>query len=217
MGADTLRRGRPALHALLPWTCGLAALALGACGNLTAGGATAEVAVSVAGDAADPAVGATAPAVLSREDASDTDDEPEGELEMEFLLALVTEDGGTVALTADEARVRVRFPREPESEVVTRTVPADRYTALRVTFTEIEVEVEAGLVIDGVPVTGPVEVELEGEALVVELPLDLDLDDDEAAELLVDMNAAGWLAAVDARLNTVSGAVLAQLIRVVRR
>ena len=217
MGAETPRRGRPVLHALLPWTCGLAALALGACGNLTAGGATAEVAVSVAGDAADPAVGQAAPAVLSREDASDTDDEPEGELEMEFLLALVTEGGGTVALTTDEARVRVRFPREPESEVVTRTVPADRYTALRVTFTEIEVEVEAGLVVDGVPVAGPVEVELEDEALVVDVPLELDLDDDEAAELLVDMNATGWLAAVDPEMKTVSGAVLAQLIRVVRR
>jgi len=207
----------PARHQRAGWSPLAAALLLAGCGNLTAGG-VGEATVFVTGDAPG-ALAAAAPASTlgPRSPAASGDDEPEGELEMEFLLHLVTDEGEAVPLTDQAARLRVEFPGPQEVEVVTRAVPARRYAALRVTFTELEAEVEAGLVIDGVPVTGSVEVELEGPALVVERALDLDLGDGGRAELLVDMNASGWLTAVDPDLKVVAGAVVSNLIRVVRR
>lgn len=188
------------------------------CGNLTAGGATGETSVFVAGDAPDPAtVSAASSTAHPPARSSGSDDEPEGELELRFLVSLVSPDGSTLPLTAEEARIRVEFPERQEKEVVSRAIPAGPYAALRVTFTDIEAEVDAGLVVEGDTITGAVEVELESDSLVVERPLDLDLGDGSRAELVVDMNTSSWLTAVDPDLHTVAGTLVADVIEVHRR
>ncbi len=74
---------------------------------------------------------------------------------------------------------------------------AGTYTALRMVFTEIEAEVDAGLVIGGDTITGPVDVEIEDVNLPVERSLDLRIGDGERVELLIDLNSESWLLAVD--------------------
>lgn len=221
------RAGRPTRLALLSLSLSslsLLLLGLGGCGgNLTAGGLTGETSVTVSGDAPDPA---TAPAAARlagpgsftggamQEEDDDDDDGPEGEIEAELLLFLEDADGGSVALSDEPLRVAVDVQGEREADAVQAVIPAARYTALRIVFTEIEIEVESGLVIDGVPVVGDLEVELEDATLTVVRPLSLDLDDGGQAELLVDLNAEAWLVAADPDLRRIAEEVFAQAVTV---
>lgn len=205
----------------------LALLAGSGCGNLTAGGLTGEASVTVSGDAPDaagspPRAAAAAATPLPaapwrlQEDEED-DDEPEGEIEAEFRLFLEDADGGSVSLSDDVLQVQVDVGGEREADAVQATVPAARYTDLRIVFLEIEIEVEAGLVIDGVPVVGDLEVELEDGTLTVVRPLALDIREGERAELLVDLNAESWLVAADPDLRRIAEEVFAQAITVTVR
>jgi hypothetical protein len=197
-------------------------LGLGGCGgNLTAGGLTGETSVTVSGDAPDPAAAPTpariagpGPFSVHAVEEEDDDDEPEGEIEAEFLLFLEDADGGSVSLSDGELRVAVDVQGEREADAVQAVVPAAQYTALRIVFTEIEIEVESGLVIDGVPVVGDLEVELEDATLTVVRPLSLELEDGGRAELLVDLNAEAWLVAADPDLRRIAEEVFAQAVTV---
>lgn len=176
------------------------------CGNLTAGGQTADVDVTVSGDAPDGTSNALRVPVGTtpgRTD-DDDDDQPEGEIELEFTLAFVRPDGTEFLLSDDEVEVELDVEGTREVEVLRRAVPAERYTHLRITFTEIEVEVEAGLIVDGIPIVGAIDVELEGGDLVVERELDLILEEGARLGILIDLNAALWLRAVDPDLRRVA-------------
>jgi hypothetical protein len=207
-----------------PWLrVGVALLlgAAGACGNLTAGG-IGEAVVVVSGDA-DDATAASAPSAalvdasragdVARESGS-SDDQPEGQLEAEMLLALVNDDGALIPLSDDEVEIRVDLEGVEQDETLPRSLPADVYTGLRIVFLQIEVRVDAGLVIQGDTVTGPIDIDIESDSLVVIKPLDLGLEDQESVEILVDLNAAAWLQAVDPNTSSVDATVFADLITV---
>jgi hypothetical protein len=194
---------------------------LGACGNLTAGGATGEAAVLLSGDAADP-VPTTAmvasPTQQGTAAAGEGEgDSPEGEVEVEFKLFLEAADGDLIAMTDRTLRVRVDLQGVSEPEVANRLLPAAAYSALRIVFTAIEVEVDAGLIINGVPVTGPIDVEMDNVSLTVQRSLDLDIRANARAVLVIDLNAASWLQAVDPVTATVSAQVFADLVTVIVR
>ena len=103
--------------------------------------------------------------------------------------------------------------REPE--VARQVVTAATYKALRIVFTEIETEIDAGEVINCVPVMGPVEIEIEDTVLTVDRSLNLTIGDAEVAVLVVDLNAASRLEALDPVSATVDAQVFANLITVV--
>lgn len=191
--------------------CGMLAAA---CGNLVAGGVgQAEVRLTGNYSAPSPALMPTLSPAMAPMRASG--DAPEGEVEAEFLLFLVTEEGAQVSLTPNgEIRVRVDLGGVEVERVADRAVPATRYSSLRVIFTEIEAEVDAGLIINGEPVTGPIRVEFDG-ILTVTRPLNIEIGDQEKAVLLVDLNADEWLQAVDPATATVDAQVFADLISVV--
>ena len=223
--ARPVRPSRQAILSRSLWSLPLLLLGLGGCGgNLTAGGLTGETSVTVSGDAPDPAAAPAAARIagpdpfagraVEDDDDDEDDDEPEGEIEAEFLLFLEDADGGSVSLSDEELRVAVDVQGEREADAVQAVVPAARYTALRIVFTEIEIEVESGLVIDGVPVVGDLEVELEDATLTVVRPLSLDLDDGGRAELLVDLNAEAWLVAADPDLRRIAEEIFAQAVTV---
>jgi len=206
------RAGETVLLALL--------VASGGCsGNLTAGGLTGEATVVVSGDAQDeqgaPSQHATALAGAPARTTVSSD--PEGEVEVEFLIFLESAGGDVVPLTDDEIRVRVDVRGRREADVASRTVPATVYTGLRIVFTEIKAEIDSGLVIDGQPVVGDIEVELENTTLTVTRPLSLTIDDGERVELLVELNATDWLLAVDPDLRNVAETVFATALSVVVR
>jgi len=201
----------------------LLAVGSAACGNVTAGG-FAEVAVAVSGDATQSAP-APAPPTTGGPQASllflspfpaAGENDPEGEIEVDFTLALVAASGGVVALGTDDLRVKVDLEGVNEAEVVRAMVPADRYSALRISFTKIHVDVSRGLVIGGQEIVGSVEVELEGD-LVVSRPLDLTATEGATVEMLVDLNTPAWLEALDPETLTVDPAVFANLIAVAVR
>ena len=81
-------------------------------------------------------------------------------------------------------------------------------------FTDIRVEVSAGLIINGVPVVGEVRVELEDTALTVTRPLSLDIGDGDEVFLLMDLNANTWLQAVDQVLKVIDEAVFGNAVSV---
>lgn len=196
-----------------------------ACGNFTAGGIeTGEARVTLAGDAQPSGPASLAPLHVppnmaaaqgpSPTDHDDDDDQPEGEIEAEFRIYLVKDDGGLIALTDADVQVRVDLEGVQQPQVASRIVDAAVYTDFRIAFTEIEAEVDAGLIINGEPVTGPIDVELEGPDLIVDRPLAVDLGDGEVVEILVDLNAADWLQAVDPLTGTVSAEAFASFIEV---
>jgi len=199
-----------------------AVLAAAACGNLTPGGLTGDITVSVTGDAdtlsaalvAQPALAPVLLGAPARDSGpAATAEEAEGEVEVEFRAFLVSEGGGAVLLGNDELHVRVDLRGRTEADdIVTQMVPALRYTELRLVFSKIHAEVE-GLVIDGVPVT-EVDVELEQLSLEVTVPLDLDVQDGDVVDLVVDLNSLAWLDAVDPLTGAVSENVFADLVRV---
>lgn len=188
------------------------------CGNLTAGG-IGEAVVVVSGDAEDPVPTSAwmQPAVLdlpAARSAGSEDDQPEGQIEAEMLLALVDQTGVLVPLSDDEFEVSVDLEGVEEDETLPRDIPAGAYTDLRIVFLQIEVEVDAGLVIQGDTVTGPIDIDLDSDSLVVLKPLGLGLEDRASVSILVDLNAASWLQAVDPATSTVDAAVFADLITV---
>lgn len=195
-------------------------LAQVACGNLVAGGATGEASVILSGDAEDvvPTTSIVAPQTAKRAPSgAEGADQPEGEIEVELKLFLEASDGDLIALTEEEVRVRVDLGGVREEEVASQVLPVGAYTGLRIVFTEIEVEVDAGLIINGVPVTGPIEVEWEDIALTVTRTLALTVRADAPVVLLIDLNAASWLEAVDPVTATVDAQVFADLVTVVVR
>jgi hypothetical protein len=202
------------LGTLLLFTLG-SATAVGSCGDLVAGGLTGEASVLLSGDAVTSIGNLSVLASPSPPAPAEGVEDPEGEVEAEFQLFLVAEDGTLVALTDGDVRVRVDLQGVREPEVARQVVTAGAYTALRIVFTEIEAEIDAGVVINGVPVLGSVEIEIEGMVLTVDRPLNLTIGDDEVAVLIVDLNAASWLEAVDPVSATVDAQLFANLITVV--
>lgn len=220
------------------------AVTLTACGNLTAGG-LGEATVLVSGDAPDAlaqlsrtlvhrpgrggltpqagsSVGVAGPSVapgprpggvpLPVEGGGD----PKGEVEAELSVFLVAEDGDLVPITDGDVRVRVDLDGVEEPELASRTVTAASYTGLRMVFVEIEADVDEGLVIDGQPVVGRVDVEIE-DPLTVTKPLSIEVAEGASVELLIDLNAEQWLQAVVPATRTVHAQTFADLVSVTVR
>jgi hypothetical protein len=184
---------------------------LAGCGNLTAGGLS-EAEVTVSGDAADPPAGQAQ--AYQGGLASQEDDEAEGELEAEFRAYLESALGTSEPLTSGPVRVRVDVQGIREEGTGTIAVPAGRYTALRLAFSEIEVEVDAGLVVNGQVITGIVDVDFEADSLTVVKPVRLDLEAGDRVELLVDLNTQDWLFQLDPDLQIVAEELVANAITV---
>lgn len=220
------KRGRRGRSGLILLTVGAAVALSTGCGNLTAGG-VGEASVAVSGDAAgeQSAVSRSRPALaaawaplslLPRAGfAARADDEPEGEVGVEFRIFLVRQDGELVPLSDREIRVQVEFPGGTEARPVRRRiVPAETYRGVRAVFTEIEAEVDRGLVIGGDPVTGPVEVELDDGSLAVEESVELTVPDGGEVELLLDLNSAAWLRAANPAVRRVAANIFRNSLRI---
>lgn len=227
---DRSTRRRRVFGALL-LTAGFTATLAG-CGNLTAGG-IGEASVSMSGDAPDDPAPAPQPAIVSSTAPAGSDgasggwtlagsslagpmlaEEAEGQLEADLTVYLVSADGEPTAVTDGEVEVRLDLDGVEEPEIASRQVTATGYTALRMVFTDIEVEVDAGLVIGGQTVADTIDVEFEGMELVVEKPVAVEVREGQRVELLIDLNAQAWLQAVDPVTLTVDAQTFADLVTV---
>lgn len=208
-----IRSSPPRFRASVGGLAGAALLAvLGACGNLTAGGLS-EAELTLSGDAPDPVTAASmVPGGGVAHQTGET--EAEGELEAEFMAYLEGSAGESIPITRSPVRVRVDVKGVREEGAGVTGVPAGRYTALRLFFTDVEVEVEAGLVVNGQEITGLVQVELEADSLTVVKPVSLDLEAGDRVELLVDLNTQDWLFQLDPDLRVVAQDVFATAVTV---
>ena len=201
---------------------------LSSCGSLTAGG-VGEVTVTLTGDDPANAMALTtltahpgysqSPAYSAVVAPSDhDDDDPEGQLEADFELYLEAEGGERIHLTPDgQIEVKVDLEGVETNEVVSQVVGAARYTGLQMVFVKIEAEVDAGLIINGVPFTGAVKVDLGDEDLTVTRALDLTIEADATVFLDIDLNAADWLQALDPESATIAAQAFADLVTVTVR
>jgi hypothetical protein len=207
------------------------AFVIAACGNITVGGFQ-NVTVDVSGNAPETTqpITFTSPAALSvtegprpsdypaeAAEEADGEEEAEGEVEIDVRLALVTEAGNVELLGRDDIRIRLDLQGSDEAEAIDALVPTARYTALRLTFTHIKVEVERGLVVNGEEIVGEIHVELDDPALVVTRAVDIQAIAGSRVDLLVDLNTPAWLAAVDPVTRTVDASAFAALIDLVVR
>jgi hypothetical protein len=198
---------------------------LAGCGNLTAGG-VGEIGVSVSGDSQSPTPAMTAagagaslaarPSLTIAAPWAAEEEQLEGQLEIEFLLFLVSAEGSSLQL-GEELEARVDLSGRSEADVVEESVPAGRYEELQIVFTSIEAQVDKGLVIDGVEVTGPIRVDLEDLTLSVARPIDITVEDGSRVALVIDLNSAAWLQGVDPANGTVDESFFASLVDVVVR
>jgi hypothetical protein len=87
------------------------------------------------------------------------------------------------------------------SGILTRKeLPAGRYTAVRTIFLHVEALVEGGLVVDGVPIRGPVRVDLGGDRrIVVEAPIELDIVNRAEARISVNLHTNRWIRLLNAQ------------------
>jgi hypothetical protein len=132
-------------------------------------------------------------------------DTPEGQVEADFFIYLVSANGDPVSLSKDPIQIRLDVQGQQEADAVDRqTVPATLYTGVRMVFTNIKVEVDPGWIINGVPVDGEVRVELKDTALTVNRPVNLDIGEGDSVFLLMDLNANTWLQAVDPVLRVIA-------------
>ena len=133
----------------------------------------------------------------------------------DFFISLVAANGDEVSLSEDQIRIRLDVQGRQEVDAVDHTiVTATQYNQMRIVFTDVRVEVESGLIINGVPVVGEVRVELEDVALVVTRALNLSIKDGESVFLLIDLNANTWLQAVDPVLGVIMEEVFGNAVSV---
>jgi hypothetical protein len=192
----------------------LLAWSASACGNLTAGG-FGEVSVGVSGDAESGAAPVTGPAAspAAAGPLARTSHALEGEIEVELSLHLVSETGGVIQLGVGDLEIEVELSGESETDAIDRQlIPVGRYPELRLTFSEIEVQVQ-GLVVDGIPVP-TVSVEIDDPPLVVTRPIGLEVLEGDGVRLVVDLNAPTWVGLVNPLTLTVDAAAVAALIDV---
>jgi len=193
------------------------------CGNLTMGG-VANATVVMSGDAPDataalsPAMPSTAAQVApSAPSRSSHSDGPEGQIELDFSLTLVSESGAYTRLGDERIEARLDVRGDSEVEPVNELIPVDRYVELRIVFSEIRIEISDGLIINGEPVVGEIRIEFDDVVLPVNKDIDVDVVPGQNVELLIDLNAPAWLEAVDPETLTVDPTVFAQLMAVTTR
>jgi hypothetical protein len=196
------------------------------CGNLTAGGAPGEAEARVSGDADGAFASPTGAPASTRRDPyrAPPSVQPlqsivvgalEGTLVVDLTISLETAAGATYTLTPDgSARGQVDLGGAGDQRVALQTIPAEAYSDVHIVFTSVQANVTGGLLIDGLPFVGPVTVTLPGGVLAVSRSLAFQVQEGERTVLLVDLDAAGWLSALDPLTGSVDGAAFAAEVEV---
>jgi hypothetical protein len=181
---------------------------LAACGNLTAGG-FGEAQVYGSGDA-DESPAPVPPPAPAPSYAGAAGPLPagaglvEGSLQARLDLALIDDDGSVIALTSGVIDAQLDLDGSQTPLLVERLVPAARYSAIRVRFSEVSATVLSGLVIGGIPYVGPVTVDIGASPFEVQIPVAFELARGGEVRLLLDLNSDAWLLALNVLTQVVT-------------
>jgi hypothetical protein len=190
---------------------GLALLGTAACGGEAVAGGARDAQVDATGDAApgSPARlpgGARASVALVAP--------VQGSLQVVSGVRLTS--GGQAAVVGGSPAVQLSASGSDTVRVVQGRVAATSYGAVRLVFRQVSANVTGGLVIGGVSVTGDFGVDIPaGDSVVVERAVAIPASGD--VRLLVDLNAATWLAAANPVTRRVSAAAFQSAVHVTTR
>ena len=196
----------------------LLVIGLGGCGKEVLVGGQKHVDTSATGDGTPEGNASRAPAfALAPADgpnaATAIAGRAQGTIGFDARVSLVTPGGDLVPL-ADATGTTVRIDGGDTVHVASSGVPANRYTAVRVTFTRVQANVTSGLVIGGTSVTGLLTVSiLPGDSIVVDRAVDLGAPEADA-RLLIDLDASAWLGAANPVTRLVAAATFRDAVKV---
>ena len=168
----------------------------GACGNLTSGGfgdlevivATDSVPATASLSAPPPALSLVPSRVGAQQQMVD------GTLTIRVQVFALTRSGASVEVTNGVQELVMPLSGSAPFVLVRKELPAGAYSAIRTVFASVVAQVEGGLVIDGVPIRGPVTVDLGSEGrIVVDTPIDLRIEEDIEARIKVDLHTTRWI------------------------
>jgi hypothetical protein len=167
------------------------ALVLGGCGNLTSGG-LGDVEVIVAADSVPSGdfLAASAPQVPP---------EPiQGTLTVRVQVYVRRGPTRWIEVTDGVQEIEMPLAGGEPMTLAEKGIPAGPYAAVRTVFRRVEADVESGLQVDGVAVTGPVLVDLGAEErLAVDRSVELDVTEGVVSSIAVDLHATRWLRLLD--------------------
>ena len=183
---------RTALVALLAWS-------MGACGDLTSGG-FGDLEVIVATDSVPTALAAP-PVALSQLPTRVGSEQQmvDGTLTLRIQVFAVARTGA-VEVTNGVQELVMPLSASAPFLLVRKELPAGSYASIRTVFLSVVAQVEGGLIIDGVPIRGPVTVDLGSDArIVVDTPIDLRIEDGFASRIKVDLHTTRWIRLLNAQ------------------
>jgi hypothetical protein len=195
----------------------LCGVTLAGCGNVTAGGVS-DAEVYMSGDASPQAAPAAsegarpAPARIGI-----LTGVLEGDVDVDARIFLRRVGGVLVPLTPAGLSVTLDLAGVQQPLVADISVASGSFDAVVVRFTDVTAQVTGGLEIGGIPFVGSVSVDLGGPSLDVTELLTLELADEEEVELLVDLNADGWIPLLDVLTGLVAAADFAAAVAVSER
>lgn len=120
-----------------------------------------------------------------------------GSLDVLAAVTLVSESGQEVEATDGYQSGVFRIEGADSALIDVERVRVGTYTRARVTFRRVAADVEGGLPINGIPFLGRVTVAIGTEPVVIEAPIRLTVEENAEHTLVVDLNAAAWLAGVN--------------------
>lgn len=185
----------------------IGALLLGGCGNLTSGGlGDVEVIVAVdsvpsgdfvSGQLADLGVLPSHSSGFAR--APQVPPEPvQGTLTVRVQVYVRRGSARWIEVTDGVQEVEMPLVGGDPVTLAEKAVPTGPYAAMRTVFRRVEADVQSGLVVDGVAVTGPILVDLgTEESLVVDRPVELEVSEGTRSSLAVDLHTTRWLRLLD--------------------
>jgi len=137
----------------------------------------------------------------------------QGTIDFTARVSLVASTGQVVPM-GGFVPVTVRIDGSDTVHLASANVPAARYTAVRVAFTQVRANVTSGLVIGSTNVTGQLTVVIPaGDSLVVERSVDLGAPSADV-RLLVDLDASAWLSAADPVTRLIPAATFRDAVKV---
>lgn len=192
-----------------------ASLVTSACGNLTSGG-FGDLEVLVATDSVPSlrAEQATQSVVPVPQRQAGSQSQLDGTLTMRiqvfaflapstlgrFVLRGDVAAGEWIEITDGVREIVLSLSETGSGILARRELPAGAYTSIRTVFLHVEALVEGGLVVDGVPIRGPVRVDLGGDRrVVVETPIELNIANGGEARINVNLHTQRWIRLLNAQ------------------
>jgi hypothetical protein len=196
MGRATKRKPWGIVHACRDAALAAVMAALGgACGNLTSGG-FGDLEVLVATDSVPAATLLAPPAALSMVPSRVGSQQQmvDGTLTLGVQVFVLTGSGRTVEVTNGVQELVMPLSGSAPFVLARRELASGAYAAIRTVFVSVVAQVEGGLVVDGVPIRGPVTVDLGSDGrIVVDTPLDLRIEEDLETRIKVDLHTTRWI------------------------